>query len=173
MKRLRNIFTRRGWAALVLLPIAIALGAATAVRTTPAPLLVNESPSLPKGIYWRAFGHDTSSGSIVALAQPARVQPYLRSLGFPTDVLLIKRVVAVGGQSVCAEGRTLVTPSGRHPVRARDRQGRHLPVWTGCRRLGPDEVFLLGDTETSLDSRYFGPVSRKAILGVYREGLSW
>ena len=49
-----------------------------------------------------------------------------------------------------------------------DTAGRVLPSWDGCRTLAADEVFLLGDTADSFDSRYWGPVRTTAIDGVWR-----
>jgi type IV secretory pathway protease TraF len=48
----------------------------------------------------------------------------------------------------------------------RDRLGRPLPVWRGCRTLLEGEVFLLNtDHESSLDGRYFGPLGVDTIIG--------
>jgi type IV secretory pathway protease TraF len=48
-----------------------------------------------------------------------------------------------------------------------DRLGRLLPSWQQCRRLEPDELFLLSVTNpASFDSRYFGPVSAPTVIGV-------
>ena len=45
-----------------------------------------------------------------------------------------------------------------------DRNGRDLPVWRGCHRLGAGEVFLMNpDAPDSLDGRYFGSLPRTAI----------
>jgi hypothetical protein len=45
-----------------------------------------------------------------------------------------------------------------------DRNGRDLPIWQGCHRLGAGEVFLMNpDAPDSLDGRYFGPLPRTAI----------
>ena len=63
----------------------------------PALALVNESPSLPKGVYVRQPGRAPDRDAIVALPQPAAVQPYLAGLGMPPEIRLIKRVAAVGG----------------------------------------------------------------------------
>lgn len=158
---------------MIVLPVLLASGVGALANTGPPPVLVNESPSLPKGIYWRAFGDRPVPGTIVALPQPSRARSYLARTGMPGEVRLIKRVAATGGQIVCVKGGAAETPLGRHRVRDRDRLGRPLPVWHGCRRLAPDELFLLGDTGTSFDSRYFGPVRLAEISGVYREGLSW
>lgn len=139
----------------------------------PAAALINESPSLAKGLYVRAAGEGPSVGAIVATPQPAIARAYLRRQGMPAQVLLIKRVAAAAGDRVCAQGDRLILPGRIVPVLARDRQGVALPAWSGCRRLGPGELFLLGDTPGSFDSRYFGPVPARAIEGVYREGVTW
>ena len=109
----------------------------------------------------------------MAIPQPAAARAYLGDLGMPGDAALIKRVAAAGGDRVCVEGAQLLTPDGVWTVRSRDRRGAILPRWSGCRRLAPDELFLLGDTAGSFDSRYFGPVTRSEVLGVYQEVLRW
>lgn len=138
----------------------------------PALALINESPSLPRGLYLRA-GMRIEPGAVVAVPQPWTARPYLERLGMPGDVLLLKRVAAIGGDRVCAAEGGVRTP-GRH-TRApdRDRRGAVLPAWRECRVLATDEVFLLGDTPGSFDSRYFGPVRRSDVVGVYREILTW
>lgn len=139
----------------------------------PALALVNESPSLPKGVYVRQPGGTAERNAIVAVPQPRAIQPYLSGLGIPAEVLLIKRVAAVGGDVVCRHDGEVTTPDRVVRALTRDRRGVALPAWSGCRRLAPDELFLLGDTASSFDSRYFGPVRRDQIEGVYREGLTW
>lgn len=149
----------------------LAFGALAARR--PALALINESPSLPRGLYLRDLAGPPEKGAIVAVAQPDEVRPYLARRGMPEDVRLIKRVAATGGDFVCSDGRWLRTPGRTVSVHARDRMGWRLPVWRDCRRLAPDERILLGDTADSLDSRYFGPVTTDRIEGVYREALTW
>jgi type IV secretory pathway protease TraF len=91
----------------------------------------------------------------------------------PSEVLLIKRVAAVGGDRVCSDGRAVHTPGRRVMRIAEDGEGVALPAWNQCRDLASDELFLLGDTRGSFDSRYFGPVGRDEVSGVYREVLTW
>ena len=164
--------TRNRWAALGM-TLFILGGGALIADQAPAIALINESPSLPRGLYGRIPGAEVRAGSTVAVPQPVRAQAYLSSLGMPREVLLIKRVVAVGGDAVCFDGDAVMTPVGRRLVLARDRQGTALPRWAGCRRLAADELFLLGDTAGSFDSRYFGPVRRSEVYGVYREVVTW
>lgn len=148
-------------------------GMALIADHTPAVALVNESPSLPRGVYIRLLGAVPARDAVVAVPQPIQVRDYLGRLGMPGDVLLIKRVAAVGGDTVCRRGGRLVTPRRTVIVHNRDRRGVGLPAWRGCRRLGTEELFLLGDTPSSFDSRYFGPVHRSQVTGVYREAFTW
>lgn len=136
------------------------------------PLLVNESRSLPRGLYVRVAA-PVHPGRVVALDPPATARGYLASLGAPANARLLKRVVAMGGETVCADAANLRWPGGRATILARDRTGRRLPSWRGCRRLARHELLVLGDSPTSFDGRYFGPVPLSAVEGVYRELRRW
>lgn len=160
------------WIAPGLGLVALA-GLALIADHRPAPVLINESASLPRGVYVRVPGAAPGRDTVVAVPQPSAVRAYLGQLGMPDDLLLIKRVAAVGGDTVCRRDDQLVTPGRTLVVQDRDRRGVALPTWRGCRRLGEEELFLLGDTPSSFDSRYFGPVSRSRVTGVYRETLTW
>lgn len=161
----------------ILLPLVLGvpvlwLGLAAHTRSAPR-LLVNESHSLPRGLYrWVAAA--PQRGDVVAIRPPAAARAYLASLGAPPDLALLKRVVAIGGALLCQDGDGMRWPGGATaPVANRDRTGRDLPNWRGCRRLGRDELLVMGDSLSSFDSRYFGPVNRGAVTGVYREVLRW
>jgi type IV secretory pathway protease TraF len=151
--------------------IAVACG--LLIDRVPPTALVNESPSLARGVYLRDWGGAPVPGAVVAFTQPRAARDHLRRWGMPPDVLLLKRVAAVGGDGVCHESGTLRTPSRAVVVRLRDGGGSPLPRWTGCRRLEDGELFVLGDSETSFDSRYFGPVRVEQLTGVYREVVRW
>lgn len=165
-------FTPRGWGAIFAAALAAPL-LPVAVGTMPTLALVNETRSLPRGLYVRRFGEDIRRGGTAALNQPASARAYLESLGAPRDRLLLKRVVAVGGDLVCRENDRVITPTGEARLLARDRRGIALEAWTGCRRLGANEVFLLGDAAESFDSRYFGPVDRSELRGVFTAVGTW
>jgi type IV secretory pathway protease TraF len=164
--------TGNRWAMVGVTSVLLAFGASVADHA-PALALVNESPSLARGLYVRASSQAIRRGVVVATPQPAAGRTYLAALGMPADVLLIKRVAAVEGDRVCRGPGRLVTPTRTVEVHDRDRRGANLPVWIDCRRLETGEVFLLGDTASSFDSRYFGPVRREALTGVYKEALTW
>lgn len=79
----------------------------------------------------------------------------------------MKRIAAVAGDTICAVGAE-ISIDGRSAARRLqlDRMGRPMPRWSGCRRLGPDELFLLMEmVPDSFDGRYFGPTNRKDVFG--------
>jgi conjugative transfer signal peptidase TraF len=136
-------------------------------------LILNESPSLPMGLYLRRRPEPIARGDVVAVRPPSAAWPYLRSLGVRPGARLLKRVAAAAGDRVCARDTVVTTPARRVDAAAADRRGRALPRWRGCRRLAPGELFVLGDTPISFDSRYFGPVAEAQVDGTYREVLGW
>ena len=146
---------------------------AVAAHAVPHPFLINESPSLPRGLYVRSVDQTVRAGAVVAVFPPAAGRAYLADLGWPEGLPLLKRVAAVGGERVCAEAGAVLTPRGMALVLHQDRRGRPLPRWLGCRELSQDEVFLLGTSPSSFDSRYFGPVRMSDIEAVYQEGVRW
>lgn len=108
-------------------------------------------------------------GSIVLVPLPAEAAALATQRGYlPPRIPLLKRVGAVAPQEVCIVGgsvRINGVPSAA--VLAADRWGRPLPSWQQCRRLRLGELFLLSVTNpASFDSRYFGPVSASAVIGV-------
>ncbi|PAU61293.1 S26 family signal peptidase [Pseudomonas indica] len=110
-----------------------------------------------------------SVGSIVLVPLPADAAALAARRGYlPTHIPLLKRIGAVAPQKVCIVGRSVridgVPVATALPA---DRLGRPLPSLPLCRRLVPGELFLLSVTNpASFDSRYFGPVSASAVLGV-------
>jgi len=139
-----------------------------AALADPAPRLVwNASASAPLGLYWTS--HTTPSrGDFVLAEPPPQVRRLVVARGYlPDGVPLVKRVAALGGDRVCALDDA-VSIDGRIIAERldRDRCGRPLPHWTGCRVLADDEFFLLmTGVPGSFDGRYFGPVRRAAIIG--------
>ena len=110
-----------------------------------------------------------SVDSIVLTVLPPDAVALAAQRGYlPARVPLLKRVGAVAPQEVCIAGgivRIDGVPSAA--VLPADRWGRPLPSWQQCRRLEPGELFLLSTTNpASFDSRYFGPVSASAVIGV-------
>lgn len=134
--------------------------------------VINESRSLPRGLYRRSDA-PIVEGAIITIAPPAAARAYLERLGAPSDFRLLKRVAAQSGDLVCSHKAGLEVDGVTFAAPHHDRQGRPLPQWRECRALGPDELLVMGDSPDSFDSRYFGPVQRSEATGPYVEAIRW
>ena len=140
-------------------------------------LIYNPSDSVAVGWYRvDSLDHGAGSlprplsvGSIVLTTLPPDAAALAAQRGYlPARVPLLKRVGAVAPQEVCITGR-IVRIDGVPSVAVlpADRWSRPLPSWQQCRHLESGELFLLSVTNpASFDSRYFGPVSAPAVIGV-------
>jgi len=147
---------------------AVALTLASVVLPERRVLIWNASASVPTGLYWLVADEPLQIGHCVAITPVPQIRQWMASRGYlPLGVPLIKRVAALNGQQVC-RFRHGITIDGRLVAlaRARDTLGRPLPVWSGCRTLGPDTFFALNEHRAdSLDGRYFGPMPRSVVIG--------
>jgi signal peptidase I len=100
-------------------------------------------------------------GDIVLLETPGR-----------TSILDVKRLVAVPGDLVTIH-QDVVSVNGEYEPYALQSTFTGIPSTIGLSfRLGPDQYLVLGDNRPqSLDSRTFGAIPRKAIIG--RVWLRW
>ncbi|MDV3256954.1 MAG: S26 family signal peptidase [Sphingomonas sp.] len=141
----------------------------------PGPRLAwNVSSSAPRGLYWISRGNEHSPGQFAAAwlgpqaAQLAAQRHYL-----PRGIPIIKEVAAATGDEVCASGHGIFLFGKIIATRLEaDPEGRSMPWWSGCRRLGAGEVLLLnGRNPFSFDGRYFGPTPSSLVIG--RAHLIW
>lgn len=148
---------------------AIGLVAAASATSLDA-VLYNGTPSMPVGLYLRASGQ-VERGAIVTVRAVDMAPSYAAERNFtdPGDRFL-KHVVGMAGDVVCAAGAEVTLNGARVAERKpQDSAGRALPAWSGCVTLDGDHVFLLGETPDSFDGRYWGPVRRDRIEGVWRK----
>ncbi|MBG6200190.1 conjugative transfer signal peptidase TraF [Labrenzia sp. EL_13] len=129
-------------------------------------LIWNASASVPVGLYFALSVSRLNVGDLVAVAPPQDLADFLAKRGYlPRGVPLIKHVLALHGTPVCRKEATILVggkPYGQ--ARERDRLGRSLPSWQGCRVLDGGEIFLMNpDAPDSLDGRYYGPLPVTAI----------
>jgi conjugative transfer signal peptidase TraF len=135
----------------------------------PAPkLLWNASASVPIGLYRVRPVGALRVNDLVVVNPPDPLAGYMADRGYlPRRVPLLKHILALPGQTICRSGATVTV--GGHIVGAaldRDRMGRPLPVWHGCRVVGANDVFVMNpDVQDSFDGRYFGSISISAIVG--------
>jgi type IV secretory pathway protease TraF len=105
---------------------------------------------------------------LVAVMPPEPIASFLADGGYlPRGVPLMKRVLALPGQSVCRHGlRITIDRVEVGDAQARDRRGRDLPDWQGCQTVATGDVFLMNPgVPDSLDGRYFGPLPASSIVG--------
>lgn len=149
-------------------PAFAALFAASTMSPARPRVIWNASASVPIGLYAIDVDAPIGRSDLVAVTPPAPLATFLATRGYlPSGVPLLKQVAGVAGQLICRSG--LAISIGGVAVAAalrRDRAGRPLPVWQGCRRIADGEVFLLNRTVSdSFDGRYFGPTPARQIIG--------
>lgn len=148
--------------------VAALVVAASMPGRHPVLLARNASDSVPPGWYRIEATDRVAVGDIVLVHLPAEAAALAARRGYlPAGVPLLKTVSALAGQKVCVVGRD-VRVDGAVVARAldRDRAGRLMPRWAGCRVLEAGEIMLLAPGHgESFDGRYFGPVTLDAVIG--------
>jgi conjugative transfer signal peptidase TraF len=159
--------TRSAWRPLALVAGSLILLGWAGCATSPPLLVYNASDSVPIGWYLIEPASSISVGNLVLVHLPPGVMNLAARRGYlPANVPLLKTVAARAPQQVCVQGNQVHIDGVLVARRLRwDRQGRALPAWQGCRHLAGDELFLLSTNPESFDSRYFGPVSARAVIG--------
>jgi conjugative transfer signal peptidase TraF len=155
-------------------PLGLALLIVTIVRAPPPILVWNASASMTQGLYLVAPGTmPTLDDSVIAWAPGAARSLAAARAYLPQTIPLVKRVAAIEGDVICANGHDIAI-NGRIVAqrRARDVHGRPMPWWSGCQRLDEGDVFLLvTERADSFDGRYFGITKSANIIG--RARLIW
>ena len=154
--------TRRTRTAYLCASAAAVLLIGSVSVTEIAPRLIwNASASVPLGLYRLESPTSLALGDLVAVIPPEPLAQFVTARGYVgPGVPLLKRVTALPGMRVCRTGTT-ITVHGQvlGKARERDRLGRPLPVWQGCRLIAEGQVFLMNrEVGDSLDGRYFGPL---------------
>ena len=156
-------------AAYVLMTTVASVGVAFAATVpTPLKLIWNVSASVPVGLYSVEPADALEITDLIAVMPPPLLAAFLIGRGYLGEgTPMLKRVMGLPGQEVCRLGSAITVdgvPLGE--ALPRDRMGRDLPVWQGCRRVAPGELFLMNpEVSDSLDGRYFGPIPATAVIG--------
>jgi conjugative transfer signal peptidase TraF len=146
---------------------AAALVAPIVLEITPA-YIWNASESIPIGLYRVQPAAKLFVTELLAVQPPEPLATFLDLNGYlPAGLPMLKRVLALPGQTVCRSGLTVsVDTIEMGEARDRDGRGRPLPKWQGCRVVGEGELFVMNwQSANSLDSRYFGFLPASAVIG--------
>ncbi len=131
-------------------------------------LIWNASASVPIGLYAVHPARTLEVTELVVVYPPNDLARFLAERRYlPEGVPMLKRVLALPGQTVCRDQRTITVDGiAMGEALERDTRGRPLPVWQGCQRIPDGQVFLMNwQSEDSFDGRYFGLLSRNTIVG--------
>lgn len=128
----------------------------------------NASKSVPIGLYRLRPVTKLTVTQLVAVQPPDLLAAFLDLNGYlPLGVPMLKRVLALPGQTVCRNGLAIAVDGiDVGEAHERDGRGRPLPAWNGCRVIADGDIFVMNWQSTdSLDSRYFGPLPASAVIG--------
>lgn len=159
--------TDRLWTLTTTFAVASAVVATIALE--PLPIYIwNASASVPIGLYGLRPAKRFLVTELVAVQPPEPLATFLDFNGYlPLGVPMLKRVLALPGQTVCRSGSAIsVDDIAVGEARDRDGRGRPLPKWQGCRVVRDGELFVMNwQSVDSLDGRYFGLLPASAVIG--------
>lgn len=143
--------------------------AGTMVRLAGNELVVNGSPSVPRGLYWIRLGAMPSAkGDYVLFRPPGPFAALIYGRGWlPVGMPLLKPVGGLEGDRYCVEGgRFIVNGVDVGPVFISDSHGLAVPQFVGCRRVKRDEFLPVSSfLARSFDGRYMGAVAMGRMIG--------
>jgi len=142
---------------------------------------INQTNSMPKGLYHFNYNLDIKDGSTVLIGQDTSNPVYMTGVarGYdPYNMDLIKKVIGVEGDSVKVLNNTVYVhqkhsdKTYKLPCLDHDNKGRKLGCTTFSGVIPKGNYFVFGESSTSsFDSRYFGMIQQKNIKG--DGGLLW
>ncbi|MCK1452430.1 S26 family signal peptidase [Bradyrhizobium sp. 35] len=154
---------------MLITTFVVAAALVTTIVLEPLPLYIwNASASVPIGLYQLRPAKRFHVTELVAVQPPEPLATFLDLNGYlPVGIPMLKRVLALPGQTVCRSGLTIsVDDIVMGEARDRDARGRSLPKWRGCRVVGDGELFIMNwQSSDSLDGRYFGFMPSSAVMG--------
>ncbi|HMM58218.1 MAG TPA: S26 family signal peptidase [Rudaea sp.] len=155
--------------ALACVLVVLAYAAGALIRLSGHALYVNDSPSMPRGVYWIRMGAPpTQRGEVVVFRPLPAFAHLIYGRGWlPRDMPLIKPVGGTAGDIYCAiDGRFLVNGEDAGPMFDRDAQGAVVPQMAGCHRVARGTFLPVSSyIPRSFDGRYMGAVPAANVIG--------
>ena len=151
---------------LLIAAAGLAMIVVSAVLKGPTLFIWNITASIPKGGYFVLPGAP-KRGDVVALFLPPEIAVFANERRYlSADAPALKVIAALDGDEICRKG-LVISVNGIFTAKALkiDSLGRDMPSWSGCRKLGKGEVFLLAPHPSSFDGRYFGVIDQGWLIG--------
>jgi conjugative transfer signal peptidase TraF len=138
-------------------------------------VIYNATDSLPHGWYLVVSKPVYERGELVVFPVPAVVTRLVQQRHWlPAGAFLMKPVAGKSGDLLDTKhGRCLVNGIDFGALDIIDRKGLPLPVFSASQRLKNGEVAVVSHTCCSFDSRYFGPIMERDIVGAARPIWTW
>ncbi len=160
-----------GWAITLLVALSLALGIrafAFQAFSIPSSSMESTLDVHDRILVWKAFfsWHDVHQGEIVVFTHPP-----LDHCPGPADTDLVKRVIALPGQTIYSVGNTIYVDGRRLPepyLPPHDPLGPPIPAATRQApfHVPPGEFYMMGDNRSiSCDSRFWGPIKGTSMVG--------
>lgn len=149
--------------------VVIAESAGALIRLSGHVLYVNDSPSMPRGLYWIRLGElPTEHGEVVVFRPAPAFAHFIYGRGWlPRGMPLIKPVGGLPGDIYCIiDARFVVDGEDAGPIFARDTQGLPVPQIAGCHRVARGTFLPVSSfIPRSFDGRYMGTVPVSNVVG--------
>jgi len=132
------------------------------------PLIIyNATDSLPHGIYRVIKQQTYERGDLIVFPVPEQVRSLVIERGWlKPESYLIKLVAAKTGEDMWITcGQVFVNGKPFGTVKKQDRQGLPLPSLVFNDALSPGKIAVLQRSDDSFDSRYFGMIDERDIIG--------
>lgn len=142
------------------------------------PLIIyNATDSLPHGFYRVIKQEIYERGDLIVFPVPEEVRSLVLERGWlKPDSYLIKPLAAINGDNVLITcGQVFVNGKSFGAIKKQDRKGLSLPSLVFNDTLSAGKIAVLQRSDDSFDSRYFGTIDARQIIGravpilVYKE----
>lgn len=129
--------------------------------------VINKSASMEKGIYFLLGNkNNLKYGDNVVIEIPDNIKKLLyerKYLEKKVDTLL-KKVAAIDGDEVTVIGENLyINNKFKGKIYRTDPLNRKLPQYLESGKVPVNKILVLGISENSIDSRYFGLINKSSI----------
>ena len=127
-------------------------------------IIYNVTDSMTKGIYVKKIISDYKKGDLVIFLMDKKYLKYVESSlskNKGKKLYLLKRIVAVEGDTIETRKDGIVLINGEKKGKIFKIKGLTDKIENTRYILKKDEYYVMGDTETSFDSRYLGILRKK------------